>query len=81
MSRLEKAKEIVKEYYTDARYGIFDNRNIAGDEMETIYEGEGLIIDICYYYEYFEVFGLSDSDFEELEEYYYSLSRKRGDTE
>ena len=32
-----------------------------------------LIVNICYDYEYFEVFGLSDSEFEELEEYYDEL--------
>lgn len=76
MNNLEKAKEIVKEYYSDAECGIFDSRNIVGDVMKTIYEGEGLTIDICYGWAYFEVFGLSDAEFEELEKYYYSLRRK-----
>lgn len=35
-----------------------------------------LEIDVCYYYSYFEVFGLSDAEFEELEKYYDSLGRK-----
>ena len=78
MSNLEKAKEIVKEHYRFARCGIFDSRNLVGDCMETIYEGEGLTVDICFYYSYFEVFGLSNADFKELERYYNSLGRKRG---
>lgn len=76
MSNLEKAKEIVKAHYSDADCGIFDSRNIVGDVMETIYKDEGLTIDICYGYSYFEVFGLSDAEYEELEQYYYSLKRK-----
>ena len=76
MSNLEKAKEIVKENYRCADCGIFNSRNILGDCMETIYEGEGLTIDICYYYSYFEVFGLSTADFKKLERYYNSLRRK-----
>lgn len=76
MNNLEKAKEIIKEHYSDADCGIFDSRNIVGDMMETIYKGEGLTIDICYHYSYFEVFGLSDAEYEELEQYYYSLKRK-----
>ena len=76
MSNLEKAKEIVKEYYRSARCGIYDSRNFFGDETLTIYEGEGLTIDICYYYSYFEVFGLSNADFKKLERYYNSLGRK-----
>ena len=78
MSNLEKAKEAVKAYYRYACCGIFDSRNVVGDETVTIYESKGLTIDICFNYSYFEVFGLSDAEFEELEKYYYSLKRKRG---
>lgn len=73
MNNLEKAKKIIKAYYRYADCGIFDSRNIIGDAMGTIYTGEGLTIDICYGYAYFEVFGLSDAEFEELERYYNSL--------
>ena len=74
MSKLEKAKEIVKEHYRFARCGIFDSRNLVGDCMETIYEGEGLTVDICYNYSYFEVFGLTSKEFKKLCEYYEKLS-------
>lgn len=77
-SNLEKAKEIVKENYRYADCGLFNTRNILGDRMVTIYKGEGLTVDICFYYSYFEVFGLSNADFKELERYYNSLGRKRG---
>lgn len=73
MSNLEKAKEIIKAHYSDAECGIFNSRNIVGDVMNTIYEGDGLTIDICYGWQYFEVFGLSGEEFEELEEHYCSL--------
>lgn len=76
MTNFEKAKEIVKEYYEDGDCGIFNSRNIAGDKMETIYKNGSLTIDICFLYAYFEVFGLSDEDFEKLEEYYYNDLRK-----
>lgn len=68
MTKLEKAKEIIKENYVPC--GIFCSRNIAGDPMNTIYDDGELQIDICYYYEYFEVFGLSDDEFTVLEKYY-----------
>lgn len=74
---LETAKRIVKENYSVANCGIFDSRNLIGDVMTTIYEGDGLTIDICYNYAYFEVFGLSDADFKELVMYYDSLGKKR----
>ena len=75
MSNLEKAKEIVKTFYSFARCGIFNSRNIAGDAMEIIYDDGGLTIYICYYYSYLEVFGLSDAEFIKLERYYNSLGK------
>jgi hypothetical protein len=77
MSNLEKAKEIVKTHYSVADCGIFNSQNSVGDAMQTIYKGEGLTIDICYNYSYFEVFGLSDAEFEELERYYDSLEMEQ----
>ncbi len=38
------------------------------------YSKDGLQIDICYRYRYFEVFGLDDEDFERLTEFYGSMS-------
>lgn len=70
MNNLEKAKEVIKEHIEDATCGIFDCRNLVGDPMTTIYSENGLTIDICYHYSYYEVFGLTDDEFAELEEYY-----------
>lgn len=75
-TKLDKAKEIIKDNIEDASCGIFDSRNIAGDEMDNIYEDNELTIDICYDWEYFEVFGLSDLEFAELVSYYYELLRE-----
>lgn len=73
MHNLEKAKEIIKENYDNAKCGIYDCRNIAGDYMSNIYDENGLTIDICYEQHYFEVFGLTDEEFSILEEFYRSL--------
>lgn len=71
--KLEIAKSVIKENYKDADCGIFDCRNLVGDSMSTIYDEDGLQIDICYRYSYFEVFGLTDNEFAELEKYYEDL--------
>ena len=76
MSNLEKAKEVIKEHYDDADCGIFNTRNIVGDPMETIYNNDDFRIDICYGYAYYEVFGLSDEEFEELCKYYHELGKE-----
>lgn len=73
MNKLEKAKEIIRKHYAAGTLGIFDCRNTAGDFMTTVYDEDGLTIDMCYHYEYFEVFGLTNEEFSELEEYYNSL--------
>ena len=73
MTKLEKAKEIIKEYYKEGDCGIYDSRNIVGDWMTNIYDDGDLTIDICYGYSYFEVFGLSDDEFDELARYYSEL--------
>jgi uncharacterized sporulation protein YeaH/YhbH (DUF444 family) len=73
MSKLKIAKEIIKERYNEADCGVYNSRNIVGDQMCTIYDVGELQIDICYYYSYFEVFGLSCAEFRELELFYNSL--------
>ena len=76
MNKLEKAKRIVKEYIGYADCGLFDSRNILGDSMTNVYDEDGLIIDVCYHYAYFEVFGLSSEEFEALDEYYIKLQEE-----
>lgn len=73
MSNLEKAKEIIAAHISDAECGLFNTRNGVGDHMTNIYDSNGLCIDICYRWCYFEVFGLSDVEFSELYKYYESL--------
>lgn len=73
MTRLDKAKNLIETYLKSATCGIFDSMNTVGDEMTTVYKDRELQIDICYFYEYFEVFGLTDAEFKELKRYYNEL--------
>ena len=70
MTRLDEVKQVIKMNCKNAMYGIFDTRNAAHDIMTTIYLDDNVQIDICYEYEYFEVFGLSDEEFSELAKFY-----------
>jgi hypothetical protein len=74
ITKLDKAKKVIKHYYDEARCGIFNTRNLISDPMETLYEGSDITVDICRPYEYCEVFGLSDEEFSELEKFYNSLA-------
>ena len=76
MNNLELAKSIIKEHYNEGTCGIFNTSSLMNDPMITLYRDNQLTINICFYYEYFEVFGLSKEDFEELVKYYNSLEEK-----
>ena len=81
MNKLEKAKEIIKENFSLYDCGLFNTCNLVGDPISTIYDEDGLIIDVCYDYSYFEVFGLTDEEFEELEKFYAYLQHSQEDEE
>lgn len=79
MNRAEEfniIKDLIKKYINKANCGLFDTRNLAGDEMTTIYEGEYFTLDICYGWRYFEVFGTNEEEFEELKSYYEVLKEQ-----
>lgn len=71
--KIDIAKQIIKLLYSMGNCGLFNCRNLVGDPMNNIYDDGELSIDICYYYSYFEVFGLSESDFNELKQFYETL--------
>lgn len=73
---VEKVKAVISDNIEDALYGIFDCRNIVGDPMETIYDEDEVSIDICRHHGYFEVFGLSEQEFGEVESFYEDLVSK-----
>lgn len=73
MTKLEKAKQIIEENFNNADCGIYDSRNWVGDPMVNIFADDELEIDICYNYSYFEVFGLNETEFQELRKFYNSL--------
>ena len=73
-TKVEEVKAVIANNIEDAMYGIFDCRNIVGDPMTTLCEDDGVRVDICYKYEYFEIFGLTDEEFAEVESFYTHLS-------
>lgn len=42
---------------------MFNSKNICGDTMETIYNKNGIVIEYCWKYDYLEIFGLTDEEF------------------
>ena len=76
---LEIAKKIITENIDSAGCGIFNCRNLVGDPMSTIYNENHLMIDICYNWSYFEVFGLTEDEFNDLQDFYEKLLEERKD--
>ena len=64
MDKIEKLKYFLQENYPNIQ--AFDTRNWAGDSLYTVYEEDGITVDYCYYYEYIEIFGLTEEEFEDL---------------
>ena len=76
ISRIDKVKNVIRNRYSNAECGLFFTPNWVGDPMSTIWEEDGVTIDICYEYEYFEVFGLTEEEENELLAFYNSLIGK-----
>lgn len=77
-TKVEKVKAVIAENIEDAGCGIFNCCNCIGDPMETLYEDNEVQVDFCYREGYFEVFGLTDEEFAEVESFYvHLLSQKR----
>lgn len=62
----ELIKSLIKKYYPQAICGLFDSRNVVGDSMDNLYTRTYFDLDICYGWSYFEVFGTTTEEFNEL---------------
>ena len=69
----KKLKELIKKNYKNADCGLYNTRNTMGDTMTVLYKNGDIRLEICYYWAYFEVFGLSKEEFELLYKFYQSL--------
>ena len=68
MKRTERVQKLVKWVEKNNFKGkqTFDCRNTVGDRMETVYEADGITVDYCEGWEYFEIFGLTDGEYKSL---------------
>ena len=75
--RLDFVKKTIEAHIDDALCGIYFTRNIVGDQMAHIDKRFGIDIEICYSYEYFEIFGLTVSEQKTIASFYDRLSAAR----
>ena len=62
--KIEKLKKFLQENYPNIQ--AYNTRNIAGDYMENVYNEDNIQVDYAPGYDYIEIFGLSDKEFESL---------------
>ena len=77
MERLDFVKKVIETHIDNAQSGIFFTRNFVGDRMVHLNRRFGIDIEICYEYEYFEIFGLTDHEQIIIESFYNVLKRGR----
>jgi hypothetical protein len=71
--RLKKALDFIKANY-DSGIQVYFTRNIVGDDMDVVYQEDGITIEYCPAYWYLEVFGLTNKEQAEFEELLKGLS-------
>lgn len=65
--RIDEVKVFLKELHPEG-IQMFNSRNIMGDPMYTIYDKDGIMIDECSCYNYIEIFGVTEEEYNELVE-------------
>lgn len=71
-----KVKELIKKHFSIADERIYFTRNSVGDCMATMFSGQYFTLDICYKWSYYELFGCTESEQEEIEAYYEELENE-----
>ena len=64
--RLKRLIEFLNKAFPEKEQTFF-TRNTVGDSMNEIYDHDGITVDLCVYWGYIEVFGLTDEEKESLE--------------
>lgn len=73
-SLIDEVKQVIKQNYSKADCGLdFYKRpdhRIAGDVITTVWQKDGITVDICRRYAYFEITGLTDEEEAEIKAFY-----------
>lgn len=65
MSKIENLKKFLR---TSDLLGkqVFNSESLVGDTREVVYSKDGVRVLVCYYWDYVEILGLSESDFNSI---------------
>lgn len=58
MNKIDKLKKFLNEEFKE-KILAYNSRNLVGDRIYTIYDEDGITVDMCYEWNYIEIFGLT----------------------
>ena len=64
MDKMKDLKKFLEENYP--AWQAFNTKNLVGDNMKTVYEKNGIRVDVCKGWKYIEIFGLTDKEYKSL---------------
>lgn len=67
MERLNKLRNFLIENEFKGKQ-TFNSRSLLKDSIVTIYQKDGITVYYCYYYDYLEIFGLSNEEYNSLKD-------------
>lgn len=62
--RIKRLNNFLKEHYPDTQ--AFDSANIAGDDMQKVYDEDGITVLYATFWDYVEIFGVTREEFESV---------------
>ena len=65
MNKIDKLKKFLNEEFKE-KILAYNSRNLVGDRIYTIYDEDGITVDMCYEWNYIEIFGLTQQQFKDL---------------
>ena len=68
MPKIKKLIEFLKEKFPNG-IQMFNTKNWIGDSTCNIYDEDGIQVDWCIEYDYLEIFGLTEEEFEGIIDY------------
>ena len=65
MSKIDNLKKFLR---TSGLLGkqVFNCESLVGDEREVVYSKDGVKVLVCYYWDYVEILGLSEAEFNSI---------------
>lgn len=64
MDKIKKLKIFLQKNYPNIQ--AFNTRNIVGDKLTTVYKEDNITVDYCSFWDYIEIFGLTNKQFDKL---------------